>query len=125
MNSNEVLSFALGTLLKRFNEQQGGDLFWINAPKEMLIDLINLMNDTEENYSISDYLNLLLCPQKQLEKSKFTLEKFLRHSSYKKVLERHKRLVERIESPEVTCANHFYPQLVACANQELNLIRCS
>jgi len=117
-----AVAFALGKLLHRFNKgQQGNDPFWIQAPKEILLDLITLMNDCQDYYGISDFLNLIIDTDQQKTDSEFALEKFDGTDYHKEVLQRHKRLMNRISTAKDAQGgtSQTYMSLVACAKAGL------
>lgn len=53
-------AYALGRIVRRFNKgAAAGDAFWNEAPKELLLDYITLLDDALGYYTISDFLTIL------------------------------------------------------------------
>jgi len=57
--------YQLGWMLKSFNKKGGGDPFWENAPKELTLQYLTLLDDAESYYTMFEYLETLLDDTKQ------------------------------------------------------------
>jgi hypothetical protein len=114
-------AYQLGWILKAFNKGRvGSDPFWDNAPKELLLQYLSLINAAEGYYTIADYLDTLSSDERQdelYEKAKYRLQ----HQPEK--LAQLRRMWADVQRRRTGMGHNLRGSLEACAKAGLEMFR--
>jgi TraM recognition site of TraD and TraG len=114
-----AVGFQLGQILRRVAKgQQGSDPFWENAPRELVMDFLVLLDWSQSYYTITDYLKVLISQSNQEEHYQQALARF--QNDYAK-LDELDRLWKRITSRNKEMGAQLLGSLTACAKSGLAL----
>lgn len=114
-----AVGFQLGQILRRVAKgQQGNDPFWENAPRELVMDFLVLLDWSQSYYTITNYLQVLISQVNQEEHYQRALERF-RDDPGK--LDELDRLWKRITTRNKEMGAQLLGSLIACAKSGLAL----
>ena len=114
-----AVGYTLGKILDRFNKgAKGNDPFWTNAPKDLILEYLTLMNYATGYYSIGDFLRVLISEKEQESYYEMALDR-LRHDE--ESLSELERCWNRIFQRNVEMPPQLKNSLQSCAKAGLGL----
>lgn len=116
-----AVGYSLGQILRRFSKgQTGSDPFWEQAPKELTLDYLTLLDDARGYYTLSDYLEVLVSPVLQDDLHEQAMERHKANPAKVREMERRWRT---IENRREEMSDGLKSSLQACAKSGLTLFQ--